>query len=324
MKALIASSLVFVASCVVAAQQIDIGPPPGRLVDLGGRKLHLHCTGIGSPTVVLEAGASSFAIDWSLVQPDVARTNRVCSYDRAGMGWSDARDAVDTPARVIQDLHALLAAGGERPPYVLVGASLGGMYVRLYQLEFPREVVGLVLVDPATEDRQFTMLNGEAVTIASLTAEQLRSTLPASGSFPVTRRSPQTGEPFNRLPAALYDVRVKIDQRLIDSFPPSVPAEVVRESSEGQWAGLARLLESRTDQRAPIRTTPSIVLTRGEGTKTGLAESHADVARLSTNSRHAVVAGAGHEIHLFVPAAVTRAIQDVVTAAREGGVLVKQ
>jgi pimeloyl-ACP methyl ester carboxylesterase len=221
-------------------------------------------------------------------------------------------------------LHALLAAGGEKPPYVLVGASLGGIYVRLYQLEFPRAVVGLVLVDPGTEDRLFTMLNGQAMAIAELTAEQLRSTLPASGSFPVPRRSPQTGEPFSRLPAALYEVRVKLDQRLIDSFPPSVPAEVVRESSEGQWAGLARLLASRTDLHAPIRTSPMIVLTRGEGTKTGMAESHAGVARLSTNSRHAVVPGAGHEIHLFAPAVVTQAIQDVVTATRQGGALVRR
>jgi pimeloyl-ACP methyl ester carboxylesterase len=119
----------------VLAQQADIGSPPGRLIDVGGRRLHLNCSGSGSPTVVLEAGASSFAIDWSLVQPDIARTQRVCSYDRASSGWSDARPDVETPIKIVVDLNTALAAAGEKPPFVLVGASAGGLYVRLYQLD---------------------------------------------------------------------------------------------------------------------------------------------------------------------------------------------
>jgi hypothetical protein len=100
-----------------AIAQIDeVGPPLGRLVDLGGRKLHLHCTGNGSPTVVIEAGASSFAIDFALVQSQVAHIARVCSYDRAGMGWSDARSDVETPIRVIRDLRTLLDAAVEKGP----------------------------------------------------------------------------------------------------------------------------------------------------------------------------------------------------------------
>src|SRR5947208_16307807 len=126
------SLLALLSACCVGtllvAQPEGIGPPPGRLIDLGGRKLHLYCTGSGSPTVVLEAGASAFAIDWSLVQPEIARTNHVCSYDRAGFGWSDPRVEVDTPARVVFYLHAGLAAAGEKPPYVLVRAHFGGIY----------------------------------------------------------------------------------------------------------------------------------------------------------------------------------------------------
>ena len=91
MKLLTIAVTTMLAGVWVAAQQVDIGPPPGRLVDVGGRKLHVNCSGSGSPTVVLEAGGSSFAIDWSLVQSDVARTHRVCAYDRAGSGWSDPR-----------------------------------------------------------------------------------------------------------------------------------------------------------------------------------------------------------------------------------------
>jgi pimeloyl-ACP methyl ester carboxylesterase len=113
------------------AQPASPGPPPGRLVDIGGHKLHLYCTGAGAPTVVLEAGASAFAIDWQLVQPEVARNNRVCAYDRLGHGWSDANTGTD--AHVIGNLHSLLQQAGERPPFVLVGASRGGLFVRMYQ-----------------------------------------------------------------------------------------------------------------------------------------------------------------------------------------------
>jgi pimeloyl-ACP methyl ester carboxylesterase len=320
-------------NATLVAQQIDIGPAPGRLIDVGGRKLHVHCTGPSErtgptaspqtgrsertgPTVVLEAGASSFAIDWSLVQPEIARSHRVCSYDRAGSGWSDPRTNVDTPARIVADLHTVLGAIGEKPPYVMVGASAGGLYVRLYQLAYPTEVVGLVLVDPATEDRLFTMYQQRAVLIGSLTAEQLASTQPTT-AIPIPSRAPQTGPPFDRLPMDLYQLRVKIDQRLIASMPATVSPEIVREASEGQRAGLARLLESRSLADNPIRSVPVIVLTRGQNTGQGLADTHAGLARLSTKSRHEVVSTAGHEIHLFTPAVVIQAIQDVAVAATE-------
>jgi pimeloyl-ACP methyl ester carboxylesterase len=307
------------ASATLAAQQIDIGPAPGRLIDVGGRRLHVNCTGPSErtgPTVILEAGASSFAIDWSLVQPEIARTSRVCSYDRAGSGWSDPRTDLETPARIVADLHAALAAVGEKPPYVLVGASAGGLYVRLYQLDYPDEVVGLVFVDPSTENRLFTMYQQRGVLIASLTADQLLSTMPTT-AIPVPSRAPQTGSPFDKLPPDLYQLRIKIDQRLIASMPASVPAEVVREASEGQRAGLARLLESRSRQDNPMRNVPVIVLTRGQNQTQGIAENHASLARVSTNSRHEVIATADHEIHLFTPSAVIQAIGDVVVAAKE-------
>jgi pimeloyl-ACP methyl ester carboxylesterase len=217
---------------------------------------------------------------------------------------------------VVADVHAALTAAGEKPPFVMVGASAGGLYVRLYQLEHPGDVVGLVLVDPSSEDRLFTMFQQRAVPIGSLTAEQLQTTLP-TGSTSIPRRAPQTGPPFDQLPPDLYQLRVKIDQRLIASFPSSVSADIVSESSEGQRAAHARLFESRGRQDNPMREVPVIVLTRGQNTGPGLAETHAGLARLSKNSRHTVVAGAGHEIHLFTPAVVIQAIQDVSAAARQ-------
>lgn len=149
--------------------QAELPPPPGRLIDVGGRRLHLLCSGEGSPTVILEAGASSFAIDWTLVQREVSRSNRTCSYDRAGMGWSDPTTPT-TRASSAVDLHALLEKAGERGPYVLVGASRGGLLVRSYLEAYPDDVVGFVFVDPSTEDRLFTMIDGQAMAIAETTA----------------------------------------------------------------------------------------------------------------------------------------------------------
>jgi pimeloyl-ACP methyl ester carboxylesterase len=294
------------------AQQPDLPPAPGRLVDVGGRRLHILCSGSGSPTVVLEAGASSFAIDWTLVQRELSRSNRVCSYDRAGMGWSDTtRIPTGSEAR---DLRALLTAADERLPYVLVGASRGGLLVRNYLLDHPADVVGLVFVDPASEDRLFVMVGGQAELFASLTREQLQSTLPRQ-AVAVPRRQPQTAAPFDKLPKDLYQARIKLDERLIASVPAILTPDVIAVSQEQERQFLARLLASRSTTHA-FGDRPTVVLSRGDERNAGREGVHATLAKLSTNSRHSVIAGAGHEIHLFEPAAVLQAVTDVLEAIR--------
>ena len=101
--------------------------PPGRLVDIGGYRLHLYCTGTGGPTVVLEHGHSATYLDWFRVQPRLATFPRVCSYDRAGYGWSDPSPKERLPSVMAEELHTLLNAAGEKPPYILVGHSFGAM-----------------------------------------------------------------------------------------------------------------------------------------------------------------------------------------------------
>ena len=319
MRILVIPTLLLCGVSDLSAQQPDPGPPPGWLIDVGGRRLHLLCGGAGSPTIVLEAGASSFAIDWTLVQQELATSNRVCSYDRAGSGWSDP-PARGSSVPVSLDLHNLLRAAGEPAPYVMVGASLGGIYVRHYQADYPEEVVGLVLVDPASEDRLFTMFNGQVVEIASLTAEQVRSTLPTA-PVAVPKRRPQQGAPFDRLPEALYQIRLKLDQRLIASVPDTVSPEAIARFREIERANLARLRELRLKTERPLAGLPLVVLTRGTDQGDGLVESHQRLAALSSNSRHVVATGAGHEIHLFAPELVVRAIRDVVQAGRTDGKL---
>jgi pimeloyl-ACP methyl ester carboxylesterase len=297
-----------------AAQDPGIGPAPGRLVDIGGRRLHLHCTGTGSPTVVVEAGGSSYAIDFSLVQPAIAKTTRVCSYDRAGSGWSEARRDVETPMRVVADLRALLDAAGEKGPFVMVGASRGGVYVRLFQAEYPVDVAGLVLIDPSVEDRLYTMFQGKGVAIPELTAEQYRSLQPpADAVVPIASRQPQTGAPFDRLPKALYETRVAIDRQAIAAVPPTVTGAVVTEFQSGDYAMLSRLLTARRATPASLGDLPLVVLSRGRG---GQPDAHAELAKMSRAGRHLVVADSYHEIHLSHPEAVVTAVVEIVEQVR--------
>ena len=298
----------------LVGQAVSLPPPPGRIVEAGGRKLHLHCTGSGGPIVVIEAGASSFAIDFALVQPEIAKFTRVCSYDRLGHGWSDAAGDKDPDSTSV--LHALLEAAGERPPYVLAGASRGGLLVRHFVARYATEVAGLVLIDPSHEDRLFTVLDGKSIAIAKVTAEQMRATFKPGPPIRIPRRSPQTGTPFDRLPADLYKTRIALDERLIASQPETVPMEVVHQAQERERAHLARLRQERLAQPHPLGDRPLVVLSRGLDTSPERDASFATLASISSNSRHTVVPAAGHEIHLFDPSAVTLAVQDVVGAVR--------
>lgn len=125
-------------------------PPPGRLIAVGDRRLHLHEQGTGSPAVILEAGIAGSSLGWALVQPRIAAFTRVCSYDRAGLGWSDAAIAPPSVQQMFADLDAVLSVAGVPPPYVLVGHSFGGLLVRAYAHYKPENVAGLVLLDPVS------------------------------------------------------------------------------------------------------------------------------------------------------------------------------
>jgi pimeloyl-ACP methyl ester carboxylesterase len=303
------------AAVSTESQSPALPDPPGRLIDVAGRKVHLLCTGAGSPTVVFEAGASSFAIDFSLVQADISRNYRSCSYDRIGHGWSDPRTDNDPEVAVV--LHELLRAGGEKPPYILAGASRGGLYIRRYVDLYPDDVAGLVFIDPTHEDRLFTMLNGQPAAIATLTPEQMRSTMTPVAVVKIPRRAPQRGAPFDRLPSDLYKTRIALDERLIASMPESVPFEVVVQGAEAERAELARLREQRLQNPHVLGDRPLVILTRSVDTNAERVATYEEMAQLSTNGRHRVVPNAGHEIHLFEPAAVVAAVRDVVTAVEK-------
>ncbi|HEY5982731.1 MAG TPA: alpha/beta hydrolase, partial [Anaerolineales bacterium] len=139
----------WVAGAAARQNLVTRYPPPGDMVDVGGFKMHLRCTGSGAPTVILIAGLDDFSITWSEVQPEAAADARVCSYDRAGLGWSEASPDARTLGNMVGELHRLLVNAHVQPPYILAAHSFGGPIARLYIDSHPDEVVGLVLVDAA-------------------------------------------------------------------------------------------------------------------------------------------------------------------------------
>lgn len=128
-------------------------PAMGQRVDVGGYSLHINCTGEGSLTVVVDAGNGDFSLSWQGIQSEVTNLTRICTYDRAGYGWSDPSPKPRTAKIMADELHTLLSKAGVEPPYLLVGHSLGGYNVRMFAELFPDEVVGMVLVDAGHEDQ---------------------------------------------------------------------------------------------------------------------------------------------------------------------------
>ena len=156
-----ALAFVIVIACVGAiyeniteARDRRFNPMTGRLFDVGGYKMHIDCTGEGSPTVILEAGLGDTYISWRKVQPEIAKITRVCSYDRAGIGYSESSSQPRTSKVMATELHSSLQAAGVAPPYVLVGHSMGGYNVRLYASLYRSEVAGIVLVDASHPDQE--------------------------------------------------------------------------------------------------------------------------------------------------------------------------
>jgi pimeloyl-ACP methyl ester carboxylesterase len=132
---------------VAEAADAKTYPPPGELVDVGGHRLHIYCTGSGSPTVVIEAGLGDWSTSWGFVQSEVAKNARVCTYDRAGAGWSEAGPLPRDAAQFAKELHTLLQNANVPAPYIMVGHSLGGFGVRVFVHEYASEVAGVVLIE---------------------------------------------------------------------------------------------------------------------------------------------------------------------------------
>jgi pimeloyl-ACP methyl ester carboxylesterase len=151
--------LVFssVYQTVASAADLRKYPAPGQMIDVGGHRLHIYCLGKGEPTVVMEAGLSGWSTDWILVQPEVAKSTRVCTYDRAGYGWSDPGPLPRDSQQVASELHTLLSRSGIENNIILVGHSQGGLFVQYYAKTYPQQIAGIVLVDSVHPEQSLSM-----------------------------------------------------------------------------------------------------------------------------------------------------------------------
>ena len=286
-------------------------PPPGALVDVDGHKVHLYCTGSDGPTVVLLAGASSFSIDWALVQPKLS--SRTCAFDRPGYAWSDAAGVVDDGKQVVRDLHEALLRTNQPRPYVLVGHSLGGLFARLFYDAFPGDVGGMVLLDAAHEDGLFTGVNGNAVPITSLSeAEYLAANVP---TLPPRVPEARLEDAYRRLPEDLQRLHLALLTRFVDNMKSATVPEMIA-FQKASYATLIRLHQIGALQEHPLHDVPLIVLSRGMNSSALQQRLQAELARLSTNVFHVTVRNADHEIHLYAPDAAVSWIETLLDAVR--------
>jgi pimeloyl-ACP methyl ester carboxylesterase len=161
---LVLATITYAAGLFAKRQLARQNLPPGQWTDINYYSLHIYCTGEGSPTVILEAGLNDFYVTWAKVQPEIAKSTRVCSYDRAGLGWSQASPKPRTTEVMAEELHTILRNTGIEGPYIMVGHSFGGIVVRSFAMQYPAEVAGMVLVDSAHEQQisRLPILNDSA------------------------------------------------------------------------------------------------------------------------------------------------------------------
>jgi pimeloyl-ACP methyl ester carboxylesterase len=307
MKAAFCFPLVFAG--LVFAQSYD-PQPPGQLIDLGPRKLHVECEGSGSPSVVVESGGGGFSVEWALVRPLVAKRTRICTYDRAGYAWSDHGPVDEDVAQVIDDLSQLARKVHIEAPFVLACQSLGCFFARAFQRRFPDLVSGLVFVDGSSDESITLVLNGVRKPIGRLTREQLPLAYEEyHHGLPKLNAGSPADPPFDRLPPNLQNLRHWAFEKLIRDMgflPDSVAnAESWREE-------FAALHQHSLAQVHPLGALPLVVLERGKDSDAEWHSQQLQLTALSSQGTLRKADGAGHMIHLDRPDLVAQAILEIV------------
>ena len=302
-------------------------PEPGQRVDVGGFSLHIYCMGEGSPTVIVDAGNGDFSVGWSGVQPEVAKFARICTYDRAGYGWSDPSPKPRTAKVMAEELHTLLVNAGVQPPYVLVAHSLGGHNVRIFADLYPDEVTGMVLVDSGHEDQlerfppEYSQLTNQQMSYLSVMAFMARfgilrtlgnSSQGAAFAPPQVLQLPAEFQPVYM---AMMSHPSYFDATLAEMRSiPEINVQMRATRDLGDLPLIVLTAESTLD--------PAIMKLMGvpadfDTTKIQAIwlELQAELAALSTNSEHIVVEDSHHAIQLDQPQAVIDVIRKVVEMA---------
>ncbi len=303
--------IIWVAGLVAKSNLAKQFPPPGQLVDVGGYKLHIHCVGQGSPTIIKDAGLNEFSVQWVQIQSGLSKVARACAYDRAGFGWSEASPYPRTSETMVRELHTLLKNAKIAGPYVLVGHSFGGMNMRLYAHHFPTEVAGMVLVDAAHEEQPLRI---HALQKAPEQVIGQFKFLAMITSLGVLALSPEdipdrglTGEALAQYRAILatthyFDTAIAETESLNQSF-----AEV------------------RDEKITSLGNVPLIVISRGlsepmpgateienRQLEQSWKEMQTELVALSTRGKQIISMQSNHYIHLVQPQLVIDAISTVV------------
>jgi pimeloyl-ACP methyl ester carboxylesterase len=273
-------------------------PAPGQRIDVDGHRMHLYCAGQGAPAVILDAGLGGTSLDWVIVQPAVARFTRVCSYDRAGYGWSDRVPGPRTSAAIVGELHQLLKQAEIAPPYLVVGHSFGGLSMRLFASRYPDEVTGMVLIDPTHED-QFERLTR---------AELGRALVPSPGRRFVIANHWQ-------IPAALPQ-ELKVTAQALALTPDSISTLY----SELEYMQVSA--KQVRDVRARFPDVPLIVIAhdswsqaqspRARRMAMSWLQLQQELAARGRHSQLSIAGNSGHYVHLEQPDIVIGAIRNVM------------
>jgi len=292
-------------------------PPPGAIHQVNGRSLHISCLGVGAPTLVIDAGAGSWSTQWSGIQAQTSQATRTCVYDRAGLGWSRGENAHLTGRDYADDLRSLLAAAGERPPYILAGHSYGGYLVRIYRDAYPDDVAALILIDAAHEEQwtRFPTALIDAIPDARRRFQLgewmsrfglLRLMGPPSKDLPSAEQSAQAAT-IMATARFMHASRVEFEAGL-DVVPPEVVAT------------------------GPLGDTPLLVITAALSAETYCTPSptlncdevqavwnllQGDLLSLSTNSRQAILQDSSHAVYVDAPEAVATHLVQFVEVLRD-------
>jgi pimeloyl-ACP methyl ester carboxylesterase len=291
---------------IFEARDRRFNPRSGQLFDVGGYRMHIDCSGEGSPTVILESGLGDSSLSWRKVQPEIAKFTRVCSYDRAGLGYSDSSSQPRTSKVIAGELHALLKAAGVPPPYVLVGHSMGGFDVRLFAGLYRSEVSGMVLVDSSHPDQENRF------------PPELRN---MEGSWLREAEFLEYTAPFG-VPRLLG---------LCDPDPVQRAAECNYHSAHEGVAELKEFSESaaQTSSSGSLGDMPLAVLSHdpdkpsadlpadlAKPTNEAWEKMQEEMAHLSTRGTQAIAKNSSHYIQIDRPDVVIDAIRNIVELAR--------
>jgi pimeloyl-ACP methyl ester carboxylesterase len=296
----------FLYENIAEARDRRFNPMPGRLVDVGGYKMHIDCVGEGAPAVILESGLGDTYISWRKVQPEIAKFTRVCSYDRAGLGYSNPTPRPRNSRVIAEQLHGLLGAAAIAPPYVIVGHSMGGFDVRLYASLYRTEVTGIVLVDSSHPDQDARLppelKNAEGTELRE--SEFLEFTAP----FGLPRLLGLCeDDPAARAAECNFDsMREGVAE--MKAFSKSA-AEAAAAGSLGDLP-LAVLSH---DPDKPLADLPSDL---AKPTNEAWAKMQEDLSHLSTRGRQTIAKGSAHYIQIDRPEVVIAAVRDIAAQGR--------